>query len=102
MNEKLEHGWTVNGRTAPAIDTEAYLWWRRGLTDEHYAEIEGMSEAMVSLRELVTTLGQVRRDMTIPEVVRMLASIFGVEVMENGRGEHDPSGEVGPSGGSTA
>jgi len=78
MNEREEWGWVVKGNLAPQTGTNEYLWWRRGLSDEHYAERDGYSEENLALRDCLDALARVRGGggWANEGLVRALAEIF--------------------------
>jgi len=78
VNERTEWGWVVNGNKAPSVGSTEYVWWRRGLSDEHYAERVDYSEENLALRDTLDALARTRgvSGWTNEELVRILAQIW--------------------------
>lgn len=77
MNEREEWGWVVNGNKAPVTGSSEYLWWRRGLSDEHFAEREGYKPENLTLRDAMDALVRTRgTGWSNEQLVRVLAEIW--------------------------
>lgn len=61
----------------------AYTWWQRGATDEHYLEIEGLDPEAIELLDVVRALGRARPDMTAYTLAGEIARIiYGWEIRD--------------------